>query len=635
MQGFLHSLSPPFYFECLFSMFRLRGDSMSRPGVLLSVYALAAVLILALLQFGLAPDVRNVAYSEFKDLVNQKKITAAMVSRNYLRGFLKSQAQTKNGLIPALIYTTPRVDDPELIPFLEQNHVEIIGENENNLLRSLMSWLLPVSLFLGLWFLLIRRVGQQSMGGFMTLGKSKAKIVVQRDVGVTFNDVAGQEEAKEELEEILEFLKNPGRFTRLGAKIPKGILLVGPPGTGKTLLAKAVAGETRVPFFSINGSDFIELFVGLGAARVRDLFEQAKAVAPCVIFIDELDALGKARGLGFSGGHDEREQTLNQLLSEMDGFEGTKGVIILAATNRPEILDMALLRPGRFDRHILVDRPDLAGRVAILKIHTRHLPLAPDVDLGKIARQTAGFTGADLANLANESALLAGRKNKVRIGPRELEEATDRVIAGLEKKNRHLNEREKKIVAYHETGHALIAAARETAEPVHKISIVPRGIAALGFTLQVPTEDRYLLSQTELLERIDVLLGGRAAEELIFNDVTTGSHNDLQKATEIARNMIAIYGMNKILGHVTYEQPVAPFLQPGANAPAKEMSEQTSQLIDEQVRELIEHRMSEVHRYLEGKKELLHRVAGRLLEKETLEEEEFKTLLIPLPGGAR
>lgn len=599
-----------------------------RPGYWVLLYLVIGFILLLFLQIWMASNVNSVSYSEFKELVAAKKINTVVVSSQLLRGYEKTNGQAPPSG-PIQVYSTPRVEDPGLIPFLESNRVEIVAEIENTFWRTLLAWMIPIALFLGLWYVIFKRFNQQSMGGgYMTLGKSKAKIVVQRDVGVTFDDVAGQDEAKEELKEILEFLRHPSHFTRLGAKIPKGILLVGPPGTGKTLLARAVAGESHVPFFSINGSDFIELFVGLGAARVRDLFEQAKAVAPCVIFIDELDALGKARGAGISsGGHDEREQTLNQLLSEMDGFESSKGVIILAATNRPEILDVALLRPGRFDRHVLVDRPDLAGRIAILKIHTRKLPLAAEVDLETIARGTAGFTGADLANLANEAALLAARNNRTKIGILEIEEATDRVIAGLEKKNRHLSEREKRFVAYHETGHALLAAARPTAEPVHKISIVPRGIAGLGFTMQLPTEDRYLLSRTELLERIDVLLGGRAAEELIFHDVTTGAHNDLQKATEIARNMIAMYGMNPILGNVAYEHPASTFLAQDGNQPSKEVSQQTAQMIDEQVRDLIEWRMQEVRGYLEGKQALLSRVAQRLMEQETLDEAEFQRLL--------
>lgn len=590
-------------------------------------YLAAALLLVVFLQFLASPNIKNVSYTEFKQLVAAKKINAVVVSSTSLRGFTQTAADKKEPLFARKIYATPRVDDEELIPFLEGNHVDIIAENENPFWRTLFAWMFPLLVLVAIWVYFFRRIGQQGYGGMMSLGKSKARIVAQRDIDITFDDVAGLDEAKQELREILDFLRFPQKFTRLGAKIPKGILLVGPPGTGKTLLAKAVAGESGVPFFSITGSDFIELFVGLGAARVRDLFEEAKKVAPCVIFIDELDALGKVRGIGVSGGHDEREQTLNQLLAEMDGFETTKGVVILAATNRPEILDPALLRPGRFDRQILVDRPDLEGRIAILKVHTRQLLLAPDVNLEVVARRTSGFTGADLANLANEAALLAARKNKDEIGMTEIEEAGDRIIAGLEKKNRHLNEHEKTIVAYHETGHALIAVSRPTAEKVHKISIVPRGIAALGFTLQLPTEDRYLMSRTELLERLDVLLGGRATEELMFSDVTTGAHDDLQKATEIARSMIAMYGMDTALGHVAYQEPRNTYLQQQGIFMPREISEQTAQMIDEEVRRLIESRMNEVKKTLGSQKHLLHRVAKRLLEKETLDADEFEAIL--------
>jgi cell division protease FtsH len=445
---------------------------------------------------------------------------------------------------------------------------------------------------------------------------------------VDFNSVAGQDEAKQELQEVIEFLKTPEKFTRLGAKIPKGILLVGPPGTGKTLMAKAVAGESGVPFFSISGSDFIEMFVGLGAARVRDLFDQAGKTAPCIVFIDELDALGKARGLGgISGGHDEREQTLNQLLSEMDGFETNKGVIILAATNRPEILDPALLRPGRFDRQILVDRPDLKERVAILKVHVKGVILDDSVDLNVIARRTPGFTGADLANLVNEATLLAVRKAKDKVDTEEFEQAIDRIIAGLEKKNRVLNDKEKKIVAYHETGHALVAAFTATAEKVHKITIVPRGIGSLGFTMQLPTEDRYLMSKTELLEKIDVLLGGRAAEELTFDEITTGAQNDLQKATNIARSMVTIYGMNDKLGHATYNEPGNQFLQQQQLFQQKEISDETAKLIDDEVRTILDERMAVVRSLLATKKDLLKKIASVLLDKETLESDDFVKLV--------
>lgn len=589
------------------------------------VYVLIAFLIFALIQFWIAPNVQSVSYSKFKKLISEGKINSVVVSLRYLRGYDKLQDGSKEPLFPHLIYVTPRLDDRNLVEFLEQNNAEIIAENENTFLATLLSWILPALIFVGIWVWAMKRMGQGA--GIMTLGKSKARIVAQTDVGVTFDDVAGQDEAKQELQEILEFLRIPDKFTRLGAKVPKGVLLVGPPGTGKTLLARAVAGEAGVPFFSISGSDFIEMFVGLGAARVRDLFEEATKMAPCLVFIDELDALGKARGAGNLGGHDEREQTLNQLLVEMDGFKANQGVVILAATNRPEILDPALLRPGRFDRHILVDRPDLAGRIAILNVHTRKVTLGPDVDLEVIARRTPGFTGADLANLVNEAALLAARKEKQAVSAEEIEQAVDRIIAGLEKKNRVLNEKEKQTVAYHETGHALLAVFRPTAAKVHKISIVPRGIGALGFTLQLPTEDRYLMSKTELLEKIDVLLGGRGAEMIIFQDITTGAQNDLQKATEIAHSMVALYGMTDRLGPVTYRQPPNPFLQPPGVFPAKETSEDTARMIDDEVRMIIESRMDGVLETLRDHNDLLHEIAARLLEKETIESDEFMELV--------
>ncbi|MFZ5763625.1 MAG: ATP-dependent zinc metalloprotease FtsH [Thermodesulfobacteriota bacterium] len=595
-------------------------------------YLLIALAVFMLIQHWLAPQITNVSYTQFKKHVSERKINSVVISTNLLKGFEKVEDdQKKEPLFPKQVYVTPRVDDRGLVEFLEKNNIDIIAENENTLLRTILSWVLPTLFFVGIWMFLMRRMGQGAAGGMMTLGKSKAKIIAQTDLGVNFESVAGQEEAKQELAEVIEFLKTPEKFTRLGAKIPKGILLVGPPGTGKTLLAKAVAGESGVPFFSISGSDFIEMFVGLGAARVRDLFEQANAKAPCIVFIDELDSLGKARGTGMLGGHDEREQTLNQLLAEMDGFEVNKGVVILAATNRPEILDPALLRPGRFDRHILVDRPDLKERVAILKVHTKGIKLAPGVELGVIARRTPGFTGADLANLVNEATLLAVRQGREDVSHEEFEAAIDRIVAGLEKKNRVLNEQEKKTVAYHETGHALIATFRQTAEKVHKISIVPRGIGALGYTMQLPTEDRFLMSRTELLEKIDVLLGGRAAERIIFGEITTGAQNDLQRATEIARSMVAMYGMNEKLGQVTYQQPANQFLQQGLFQ-QKEISDQTARLIDEEVRRIIEERMAGVEQTLAEQRPLLEKIAKTLLEKEALDDEEFKALL---PEGVR
>ena len=595
------------------------------------VYVLIALLIFILFQSWLSPKVEHISYSQFKRYISEGKITSVVVSSKSLKGYEQVEKGKQEPLFPKHIYMTPRLEDPTLVPFLEKNNIEIVAENENTFLMALLSWVVPSLMLVGLWFFMMRRMGQG--GGIMTLGRNKARIVAQTDVGITFADVAGQDEAIEELHEILEFLENPGRFTQVGAKIPKGVLLVGPPGTGKTLLAKAVAGESGVPFFSISGSDFIEMFVGLGAARVRDLFEQAGKMAPCLVFIDELDALGKARGASAVAGHDEREQTLNQLLVEMDGFQSNKGVVILASTNRPEILDPALLRAGRFDRHILVDRPDLKGRVDILKVHARNVKLAPDVDLHVFARRTPGFTGADLANLINEAALLAVRNQKTEVGTKELEQAVDRIIAGLEKKNRILNEKEKKIVAYHETGHALMAAFRTTAEKVHKISIVPRGIGALGFTLQLPTEDRYLMSRQELLEKIDVLLGGRAAESIIFQDVTTGAQNDIQRATEIARSMVTLYGMTDELGTVAYHQSPGPFLQQSI-VPLKEVSEDTARLIDAEVRKIIDSRLDAVLTTLKAHEDLLHTVAEELLTKETLEAEEFNRLIGVKPAAA-
>jgi len=597
-------------------------------------YLIIALASLLLIQFWLSPKVENVSYTQFKNLVKEGKITSVVISTNQLKGFETRQDQKQEPLFPEMIYRTPRVDDRNLVEFLEGSNIDIIAENENTFLKMLLSWVIPALIFVGIWMFAIKKMGQAGPG-MMTLGKHKAKIVAQTGLGVDFNSVAGQDEAKQELQEVIEFLKTPEKFTRLGAKIPKGILLVGPPGTGKTLLAKAVAGESGVPFFSISGSDFIEMFVGLGAARVRDLFDQAGKTAPCIVFIDELDALGKARGIGgISGGHDEREQTLNQLLAEMDGFETNKGVIILAATNRPEILDPALLRPGRFDRHILVDRPDLKERVAILRVHSKGVTLADSVDLEVIARRTPGFTGADLANLVNEATLLAVRNGKDKVDNEEFEQAIDRIIAGLEKKNRVLNDREKNIVAYHETGHALVAAFTATAEKVHKITIVPRGIGSLGFTLQLPTEDRYLMSKTELLEKIDVLLGGRAAEELTFGEITTGAQNDLQKATNIARSMVTLYGMNEKLGQATYNAPGGQFLQEQQLFQQKEISDETAKLIDDEVRAILAERMVEVKKLLATKKDLLEKVASVLLEKETLESEEFLELVGQAKEGA-
>jgi cell division protease FtsH len=473
---------------------------------------------------------------------------------------------------------------------------------------------------------MMRRFAAQQTS-FLTLGRKKAKVYMEDEVGVTFDDAAGVDEAKEELVEVIEFLKSPQKFTRLGGKLPKGILLVGPPGTGKTLLARAVAGESGVPFFSMSGSEFVELFVGMGAARVRDLFAQAKTKAPCIIFVDELDALGKARGIGITGGHDEREQTLNQLLVEMDGFDPTIGVILMAATNRPEILDPALLRPGRFDRHVLVDRPDKKGRADILNVHSKGVTLDKDVDMDSVAGMTPGFVGADLANLVNEAALLAVRHNKDKVGMAEFQEAVERIVAGLEKKNRLINEKEREIVAYHEVGHAMVALSLPGTDPVRKISIVPRGVAALGYTLQVPTEDRYLMAKSELLNKIAVGLGGRAAEEIKFQDVSTGAHNDLARATDIARSMVKEYGMSAELGHIYFEKDrQKQFLNMGLPS-TKDYSEQTAQVIDREIKAIIDSQYKVAKGILTKHKRVLDEGAALVLKEETIEGGQLKKLL--------
>ncbi len=513
-----------------------------------------------------------------------------------------------------------RVEDPQLTAELDAANIHYTGADESHWLATLLSWVLPAVIFVLIWTYVLRRsVGGGGIGSMMSVGQSKAKVYVQSETGVHFADVAGIDEAKEELMEIVEFLRNPERYRRLGGKIPKGVLIVGAPGTGKTLLAKAVAGEAGVPFLSISGSEFVEMFVGVGAARVRDLFAQAEQRAPCIIFIDELDALGKARGVSGLGGHDEREQTLNQLLVQMDGFDTKNGVIIMAATNRPEILDPALLRPGRFDRHVAVDRPDVKGREQILKVHARNVTLAPDVDLGVVAAKTAGFVGADLANIVNEAALHAARLEKPAVEMRDFEEAIDRVVGGLEKRNRVMNALEKETVAYHEAGHALIAESRPHADRVSKISIIPRGIAALGFTQQLPTEDRYLLKRSELLDRLDVLLGGRVAEEVVYGDVSTGAQNDLQRATDMARHMVAQYGMSERVGDVTFEFPQQAYLDvPGATRRGA-YSERTARVIDAEVSKLLEEAHGRVLRTLTDRRSVLNDLAHLLLEQEVVE----------------
>ncbi len=557
--------------------------------------------------------VKNIPYSEFVKAVKEGKVSEIAISENEIQGRMMG---SEDGEASNTLFRTIRVD-PEISQLMDENNVKYAGRLENNFFGTLLSWLIPIGIFFGIWLFMMRRFQQQS--GFMAIGKNKAKIYVDDEVSVRFDDAAGVDEAKQELEEVINFLKEPQRYTRLGAQIPRGTLLVGPPGTGKTLLAKAVAGESGVPFFSLSGSEFVEMFVGLGAARVRDLFKQANEKAPCIIFIDELDALGKARGVGMAGGHDEREQTLNQLLVELDGFDANVGVILMAATNRPEILDPALMRPGRFDRQVLVDRPDKTGRVDILKIYLEKVETGTDIDPEKIAAMTAGMVGADLANLINEAALLAVRRDKARIGMAEVEEAVERVVAGLEKKNRLINPEEKEIVAYHELGHALVAMALPGTDPVQKVSIIPRGIAALGYTMQVPTEDRFLMRKTELNNRIATLLGGRAAEALIFNDISTGAQNDLSRATDIARSMVKEYGMSERMGQVYFANKQQPAFLGAMGDAGGQYSDETAKTIDEEVRRIIDNQYKVALEILTANRDLLAATVGQLLEDEVIE----------------
>ena len=567
-------------------------------------------------------QIKEIPYSQFQSYLRADRIEEIRISSNYIQGVLK---QPKEG--EPQLFRTVRVD-PDLAAVLGESKAKFAGQIENTFFRDLLAWVLPVLLFFGIWMFLMRRLAEKQGlgGGFMSIGKSKAKIYMEQDVKTKFSNVAGVDEAKTELQEVVEFLKTPEKFGKLGGKIPKGILLVGPPGTGKTLLSKAVAGEAGVPFFSISGSEFVEMFVGVGAARVRDLFIQAKAKAPCIIFIDELDALGKARGIG-PATNDEREQTLNQLLVELDGFDARTGVILMAATNRPEILDPALLRAGRFDRQVLVDRPDKSGRTAILKIHAREVTLAPDVDLEVIAAMTPGFAGADLANIVNEAALLAVRRGKDAVEMHDLQEAVERVVAGLEKRNRILNPKEKERVAFHEVGHALIALSLPGSDPVQKISIIPRGIAALGYTIQLPTEDRFLMTKSELENKIAVLLGGRGAEEIIFGEISTGASDDLRKATDIAKGMIKAYGMSDVLGQVSFDRDRQPlYLQQGGGQYSSDYSEETAREIDKEVREIISIQYARVLSLLRQQSPVLNNAAGVLLSKESISGAELKSI---------
>lgn len=587
-------------------------------------YVLVGIWLVLLVQNYLhsAFAIKTIPYSEFLNLLKQDKVAEVAISSNQIQGRLRG---ADAGSTKGELFKTVRVDS-EISKLLGEYRIDFKGQVESTFMRDLFSWVFPIFLFIGIWYFMMKRMtGQQP--GFMSLGKNKAKIYMEDELGVTFEDAAGVDEAKQELVEVIDFLKEPKRFTELGGKMPRGILLVGPPGTGKTLLAKAVAGESHVPFFSLSGSEFVEMFVGLGAARVRDLFTQAKQKAPCIIFVDELDALGKARGVGTMGGHDEREQTLNQLLVEMDGFDPQVGVILIAATNRPEILDPALLRPGRFDRHILVDRPDRKGREEILNVHLKNITADENLDVEKLAAMTPGMVGADLANLVNEAALLAVRKEKKSVGMPEFEEAVERVMAGLEKKNRLINPQEREIVAYHELGHAVVALSLPGTDPVQKISIIPRGIAALGYTLQVPTEDRFLMKKSELLNKIATLLGGRASEQIIFGDISTGAHNDLSKATEIARSMVREYGMSEKVGQVYFaREKRAPYLAMPVEG-SGEYSEATAEIIDQEVQEIISLQYEKALEIVEKAKDVLKRAAGVLLEKEKIEGDDLKAIM--------
>lgn len=559
-------------------------------------------------------------YSEFKHHLREGRVVKVFIGETTITGELKSTNSNKT----PLTFTTVKVDDPDLVGELETHHVQYSGKESRTWISGLIGWVFLVIIFVAVLVVILRRIGPS--GSIMSFGKSRAKFYEEDETKVTFNEVAGIDEAKEELIEIIEFLRNPGKFTSLGGKIPKGALLIGAPGTGKTLLAKAVAGEAKVPFLSISGSAFVEMFVGVGASRVRDLFNQAQNKAPCIIFIDELDALGKTRGINPVGGHDEREQTLNQLLVEMDGFDTRNGVIIMAATNRPEILDRALLRPGRFDRQIFVDHPDIKGREQILQVHSKEVKFAEDVDLRVLAGRTPGFVGADLANVVNEAALLAARQDKQAVEMSDLEEAIDRVVAGLEKKSRIMNKKEKEITAYHEAGHALVATFLPHATPVHKVSIIPRGLA-LGVTMYLPNEDRYLMTRAELLDQIGTALGGRAAEKLVFNEVSSGARDDLRRATDIARMMVTEYGMSEKLGLVTFEGHRRPSLLLNQGNPDGVYSDETAYQIDLEVKDIIDNTYNNVREILEGHLELLKELAQLLLEKEVVESDEFERLV--------
>ena len=592
-------------------------------------YVLVAIGFLLVIQNVLfARPFEQLPYSDFKAALRQDRIEDVQISAHTIRGTLRPNTGEK---APPLRFMTVRVDDPDLVQELEAHNVKYTGQYDSDVLKTLLSWIVPLVFLFILWGFLSRRLGPGQ--GVMNFGKSRARIYAERETGVTFADVAGVDEAKEELQEIIDFLRYPQKYATLGGRIPKGVLLVGSPGTGKTLLARAVAGEASVPFFSLSGSDFVEMFVGVGAARVRDLFKQAQEKAPCIVFIDELDAVGKARGINPIQQNDEREQTLNQLLAEMDGFDPRKGVIILGATNRPEILDPALLRAGRFDRQVVVGRPDLQGRLHILRLHAKKVRLAADVDLQIIAARTPGMVGSDLANVINEAALLAARYGKDAVTMDELDKAIDRVMAGPEKKSRVMAPEEKRRVAYHESGHALVAESLPTADPVRKVTIIPHGVAALGYTQQLPTQDRYLYTKEELLDRITVMLGGRAAEEVVFHDVSTGAQDDLQRVSEMARRMITELGMSEHLGAYAVEQVRQPMFLDGGYQSSRHYSEDTARRIDNEAQTLVERMYQRARQILEMHRDKLEALAQYLLEHEVIDQASLAMLLGDLRSG--
>ncbi|MFZ5842327.1 MAG: ATP-dependent zinc metalloprotease FtsH [Pseudomonadota bacterium] len=604
-------------------------------------YFLFGIVFYLLLQlWSAAVPLVEVRYSDFRQSLATGNYADLQLEADRIRGNISRPLAERLARLPLparakqedwLRFVTVRVDDPGLLPALDAAGIAYGGVIESHFWSNLLSLLLPLVFMIALWGFLFRRIGSGA-GGMMNIGKSKAKVYVDKDIKISFVDVAGIDEAVEELREVVSFLTQPEQYTRLGGRLPKGVLLVGPPGTGKTLLARAVAGEAKVPFFSLSGSEFVEMFVGVGAARVRDLFEQAQRSAPCIIFIDELDALGRVRGAGFVGGNEEREQTLNQLLTEMDGFDPSRGVVLMAATNRPEILDPALLRAGRFDRHVVVDRPDIKGREAILRIHSRNVVLAAEVELAVIAARTPGFVGADLANIVNEAALLAARSNKAAVTMAELEEAIDRVLSGLQKKSSLMTTQEKHRVAIHEAGHAIIAASVKNADPLHKVSIIPRGISALGYTLQLPAEDRHLYTREELLDRIAVMLGGRAAEQLMLGDLSTGAADDLQKATQLARRLVTEFGMSERFGPVSFVAERTPFL-PTIPETSRQVSEHIAREIDRELVTLLQQRYQAVLDLLRTRQPALAALARTLEEKESLDGQAVHSLLAQYSNG--